>query len=279
VLLNGQRIQQDAVAAARDAAIEVQAKAAAAHANETALADATNVAQARISMTMRAATDADLAKRKAGVQVPADEVVFVATGPVRVSELSIGIGDPILSSIMKVTNATVHVETGLTVADAGFVKPDMVVRIEEPDLGIDTEGIVTFVAPGPGTNGVDAFHVYTEIAVGKPPTNLVGASVRVTVTVDSSGSEVLTVPVSAVTLSADGTSRVERQTGASTEFVTVTPGLAAGGFVEIVPKKGKLAAGDLVVIGSTEATTPGATPASTPATTSAQPPVSVLAGG
>jgi hypothetical protein len=60
---------------------------------------------------------------------------------------------------------------------------------------------------------------------------------------------VLAVPVSAVTLSVDGSSRVQRQHNGVLEFVTVDPGLSAEGYVEVTPIEGELKVGDLVVIG------------------------------
>ena len=70
-------------------------------------------------------------------------------------------------------------------------------QLAEPDLGIAAKGVVESVAPAPGTNGVDGFHVYFAIQVDVPPANLVGASVRLTIPVESSGGPVLAVPVSA----------------------------------------------------------------------------------
>ena len=59
----------------------------------------------------------------------------------------------------------------------------------------------------------------------------------------------LAVPVSALTLSADGSSRVQRDTDGALEFVTVTSGLAADGYVAVNPVDSSLKAGDLVVVG------------------------------
>ena len=63
------------------------------------------------------------------------------------------------------------------------------------------------------------------------------------------GAGVLAVPVAALTLSADGSSRVQRDNKGTLEFVTVEPGLSASGFVAVKPLSGALQAGDLVVIG------------------------------
>jgi multidrug efflux pump subunit AcrA (membrane-fusion protein) len=125
----------------------------------------------------------------------------------------------------------------------------MPVSIDEPDLGITANGTISRVAGSPGTNGVDSFHVYFETVVDKPPPALVGASVRLKVPVQSTGGSVLAVPVSAVTLSADGSSRIQRNQQGKLEFVTVEPGLSADGFVAVKALDGALNAGDLVVVG------------------------------
>jgi hypothetical protein len=127
----------------------------------------------------------------------------------------------------------------------------MKAKIDEPDLGIATEGVVRVVAPGPGTNGMDGFHVYVEISVAAPPPNLVGASVRVTIPVKSSEGAVLAVPVSALTLAPDGSSRVQRSTGRGdeTEYIPVVPGLSAQGYVTVTTPDGELKKGDMVVVG------------------------------
>ena len=274
VRLTGERLVDDAKSAALDAAAEVHVAATAVTAAEDLLANANSALLSRAELEVLATAEADLARRRAGVQVPADELVFVATGPVRIAQLLVVIGDPVAGGVMTVTDASVHIDGGLALSDASLVQPGMVVRIDESDLGIATEGVVATVASAPGTNGVDGFHVYVAIDVPSPPTNLVGASVRLTIPIESSGTPVLAVPVSALTLAADGSSRVQRATGDAggtvTEFVAVTPGLSADGFVGITALDGGLAAGDLVVIGldqvppGADATAPAPTEVSAP---------------
>lgn len=150
---------------------------------------------------------------------------------------------------MTVTDATVAVDGSLRLEESALVEPGMTVRIEEPDLGIAATGVVSRVADAPGTNGVDGFHVYFEVVVAEPPANLVGASVRLTVPVESTGAQVLAVPVSALSLAPDGSSRVQIERAGVLEFVRVEPGLSADGFVAVTPLGGGLEAGDLVVIG------------------------------
>jgi Putative peptidoglycan binding domain len=189
------------------------------------------------------------ATARAGVQVPADEVIFVANPPVRVSELTVTVGAPVSGSLMTVTSAVVAVDGALRLEEARLAKAGMAVLIDEPDLNIKETGVISRVAESPGTNGVDGFHIWFEVLVDGSPPSLVGASVRLNVPVESSGGAVLAVPVSAVTLSADGSSRLQRQHNGALEFVTVEPGLSAEGYVEVTPVAGELRAGDLVVIG------------------------------
>ena len=248
----GVKAEEEAAAAADEARSQIGVEQAAVSAAEAAARNAVTAVDKRSGAEAIAEAAADLAKRQAGVQVPADEVVFVATTPVKVKELLVGTGDPVTGAIMTVTDAKVFVDGSLAVADAALVKPGMTVKITEPDLGIDTEGTVRSVATGPGTNGVDGFHVYFEVQVDQAPLTLPGASARLTIPVESSGGKVLTVPVSALTLAADNSSRVQKQVGTTTEFVTVKPGLSAKGFVAVTPTVGELKVGDMVVIGSNQ---------------------------
>lgn len=269
VRLAGERAQDEAGVAATDATVGVPSAQSAVRSAEAALATAAHVAGLRAGAVERAALERDLARGRTGVQVPADELVFVAAAPIRVAESLVGVGDPATGGIAKVTDATIHVEAGLALADAKLVKAGMAVEIAEPDLGIAVNGAVSLVATGPGTNGVDGFHVYVEIAVTAPPPNLAGASVRLTIPVDSTGSAALAVPVSALTLGPDGTSRVRRATDNGIEVVSVQPGLSADGYVAVTAAAGALAAGDQVVIGTDTPTTTAAAPPDAPTATTA----------
>ena len=254
VRLAGERAVDDASGAAADAGSDVLVTAAATAAAVDAVATAQAALAARTDLESRAGREAELTTLQAGVQVPADEVVFVASGPVRVAELSVVLGDLATGALMSVTDSIVHVDAGLALADAALVTVGMTARLDEPDLGVAADAVVAVVAEAPGTNGVDGFHVYVSLDVAAPPTNLAGASVRLTIPVDSSGSAVLAVPVSAVTLAADGSSRVQRSVGQSVEFVTVIPGLSSDGYVGLTVPDGALRAGDLVVVGVEQAT-------------------------
>ena len=99
----------------------------------------------------------------------------------------------------------------------------------------------------PGTRGVDGFHVYFETRVDKTALQLDRVSVRLTIPINTTHGAVTAVPVSAVSLAADGTSRVQVENKGVLEYVSVTPGLSAGGYVEVTGSK--LGPGQLVVVG------------------------------
>jgi peptidoglycan hydrolase-like protein with peptidoglycan-binding domain len=183
-----------------------------------------------------------------GVQFPADEVVFAGRPPLRVTRVPVALGAAPEGAVVTVTDSVVSVDGTVPVEEARLLRVGAKVRVDEPALEIDTAGTVTHVADRPGTEGADGFHVAFRVVVPKAPPAVVGASVRLTVTVESTRQEELTVPVSALSLGPDGASRVQRSVHGRLTFVPVQPGLSADGFVVITPR-GQLAEGDAVVIG------------------------------
>jgi hypothetical protein len=188
-------------------------------------------------------------RARAGVQVPSDEVVFVTGTPVRVTKRLVSPGATPDGGLVTVTDSAVVVDGLLPVDQADLVKPGDKVVIDEPALGIDTTGHVVRVAPRPGTNGADGFHVFFAVAVERPQKAMAGASVRLTIPIRTTSQPELTVPVSAVSLGADGGARVQRAKGSTFEPVSVKTGLSADGFVSVTPVHGDLSQGDKVVVG------------------------------
>jgi hypothetical protein len=185
-----------------------------------------------------------------GIQVPVDEIVFVPALPVRVEEVTARVGAVASGPVITVTDNRLVIDASLTLDSAPLVKPGMPVAIDEQALGIQAKGTVTMVASTPGTRGVDGFHIYCEVRVDDTPTPLAGFSLRLTIPIESTQGAVIAVPVSAVSLAADGTSRVQVQTKkGALEYVVVEPGLSADGFVQVTPIDGVLEPGQLVVIG------------------------------
>jgi hypothetical protein len=110
-------------------------------------------------------------------------------------------------------------------------------------------GVVHTVASTPGTRGVDGYHIHCEIRVLETSTRIDGVSLRLTIPIQSTSGAVTAVPVSALALAPDGTSRIQVQTQAGLEYVVVKPGLSADGYVEVTPVEGSLTPGQLVVVG------------------------------
>ncbi len=187
---------------------------------------------------------------KMGIQVPANEMLFFSTLPLRVDAVRVRRGDSVTGRVMTVSNSRLAVDSSLSIDDAKLVRTGAAVKIEEPDLRVKTTGVVTQVADRPGTHKVDPGRVYLEVAPGTAPAQLVGASVKLTIAVKSTREAVLAVPVTALSVGADGSSRVQVQRSGRSEYVTVAPGLAAQGLVEIRPVRGRLESGDLVVVGA-----------------------------
>lgn len=209
-----------------------------------------------------ARTRSDLATLAArtGVQVPADEILFYPQLPLRVDSVTAKRGAEVTGSVMTVTNSRLAIDSSLSIGDAKLVRRGLRVRIEEPDLQVRIPGTVARVAAKPGvlppgvvsTTPIDPARTYVEIAPRNAPASLVGASVKLSIAVKSTGRRVLAVPVAALAVSADGRSRVQVDDGRGhRRSVTVTPGLAAQGYVEIrAAGTDRLAEGDLVVVGA-----------------------------
>jgi hypothetical protein len=208
-----------------------------------------------------------------GVQVPADEILFVPSIPALVDQVTAKRGTPAANDLLTVTNRKLVVDAALSVEDAKLVKVGRRATISAAEQGISISGTVTQVASKSGTNGVDPGKRYVEVTPHKAPMSLQNSSVALRIAVQSSKGAVLTVPVSAVSSVADGSQRVQVALGGGrTKFVTVVPGLSAQGFYEITPvHEGDLKAGDRVIIGSGSASPATKAPSGLPLPTTPPP--------
>ncbi len=186
---------------------------------------------------------------KIGIHLPADEFVFLASLPLRIEKLLVTAGESAAGNVLEVTNNQLSIDATLPLEEAPLVRIGMPVRIDEPTLGIKAIGIVERIAEGPGTDGADGFHVYFETKVTESSNTLEGFSLRLTLPIESTGGEVLAVPISALSLAADGSSRIQVNRDGVLYDLVVQPGLAADGYVELSSVEGSLAPGDLVLIG------------------------------
>ncbi len=96
---------------------------------------------------------------------------------------------------MTVSNLQLAVDSAVSANDAKLIRVGAPVVISQPDLGITANGEVTQIASTPGTNGVDPQRFYLEVTPKDAPAALVGTSVVLTITVDSTETDVLAVPV------------------------------------------------------------------------------------
>jgi len=87
------------------------------------------------------------------------------------------------------------------------------------------------------------------VKVESTPVSLAGFSVRLSIPIETTKGAVIAVPTSAVSLAADGASRVLVDRGGRQEYVTVKPGLSTGGFVEVNAPDGQMVPGQMVVVG------------------------------
>ena len=232
---------------------EAVAEAGAANAEVTRARRAVEAAQTKVDLYERrpSAGALDQLTAKLGVQVPADEIVFFPSLPLRVDTVKLAAGEVMAGPFMTVTNSRLAIDGALSLDDTRLVRTGSAVTIADAELGLRLVGSVTAVATAPGTDGAEPQRFHFEVAPSEAPTSLVGASVVMNITVNSTQGDVLSVPVSALSVAADGTSRVQVQAkDKSTTYVRVTPGLAASGFVAVTPTNGDLKPGDLVVVGA-----------------------------
>jgi multidrug efflux pump subunit AcrA (membrane-fusion protein) len=185
-----------------------------------------------------------------GTWLPAGEIVFLKGMPVRVDQVAVSRGSIIEGSFITVSGSEIALRSSVSERDAPRVDVGMEVEIENPETGESISGVILEKADRPGTNGVPPDRIYLEITPSELPDDIVGANVRVTIPVSSTGGEVLAVPAAALSATANGSTilQVENEDQTLTT-VTVETGLAAGGLVEVTPIGGELAEGDLVVVG------------------------------
>ena len=229
---------------------QLQIDAVAATGEVRKAADAVAFAQKKVGLAARR-TNSGAAGTKVGIQIPAGEILFFPTLPVRVDEAKLAVGEEATGAVMTVTSSRLVVESALSDADAKLVKEGDAVAIRATDSGVEATGTVTHIATTPGTHGVDPQRYYLEVTPTGLDVSLNGASVVQTISVRTTEGEVLAVPVAALSMASDGTTRVQVQPAKGpARYVPVEPGLSAKGLVAVNPLEGELGPGDLVVVGA-----------------------------
>jgi hypothetical protein len=263
---------------AKSAASNIRAAEAAvriARAQRSALAtpaQALNAAANNARESLAAAT-ADLARIEAstGIIVPANEVLFFPSLPLRVDDTKVAAGDALSGPLMTIATQRLAVDASVDQADSVSLRVGLPVEVEATDLDLRLPATITEVAATPGTNGAPAGRIYVGLTPtsdpgtsltatpsgpsgGRQPTlaDLNGLSVKVTIPISTTKGNVLAVPTTGVSAAADGSARVEvLGADGSTRFVAVVAGLRAEGYVEIRPADpSALREGDLVITGA-----------------------------
>ncbi len=176
------------------------------------------------------------------------EIVFAPTA-VRVSGQQASIGAAASGAALLVTGITQLVSISLDTAKSALAKVGEEVSVELAD-GSTVAGKITYVATtattsqGQGQNAQSTTSIAVTVALEK--TIDAGDNTPVTVKLsNSTATGVIAVPVKSLVALAEGGFAVERQRGTTQQLVGVTPGVFAGGWVEV---KGEVQVGDKVVV-------------------------------
>lgn len=241
----------------------------------------TGAERAEVTAAQQALADAQRALSEAqaatATPLPASEVVYLAALPRRVDFVAVQRGSTVSGDVMTVSGATIQVVATATAADAellaegssGSIDLDGTELTVTVTSVVDPATVAAEAAPGPEGSS-DAPGDRWRVVFSLPPLDqdqlwqLQGRNVRIRVPVSSTEGEVLVVPLAALTAGPGGESRVEVVDEGASHLVTVTTGLAAEGYVEIVSSDEPLDEGDLVVVGVAAAEEAAATPTATP---------------
>lgn len=262
-LASAKRRGDDAVAAAAD-----QVRVASLQLTEAKAANDAQVAQTARDNAV-AARDSAAAGLMAvvsstGPTVAQGEMVFIPTAPARVQSAVTSLG-PIgappasgapgvdASALVTLAAGDLVVSTAVRAGDEGLVRVGMPVELLDETTNNKYPGKLATIAATPTADASGSLSRAATVVPDKPlPASLAGTNLRVTITAAASDGEVLVVPLSAVSSTAGGATRVSKlEPGAVDPVdVPVTPGISADGFVAVIPADPVgLKTGDLVVVG------------------------------
>lgn len=201
-----------------------------------------------------AEADLDALESEIGTVLPQSEFMFVANLPRLISRIDVEPGQTVTESVMRISGDDVTFTGGVPEISRQFVTVGSTVVIDDAGTGIEIQGVIAELADNPGTNGQPDSRYYFEVLPNDTFDSEAVVNVgnfRMTIPIERTEGEVLSVPIAALSAGADGSSRVEvaRDDG-TTELVEVIVGLEAEGFVEVEPVGQNLEPGkDRVVIG------------------------------
>jgi len=228
--------------------------------DEADAAPDTGSAQAALTTAQRDLADAQKALADAEkdtlTPLPSNEVVYLSGTPRRIDTVDVHRGSTVTGEpVMSVSGATLQLAGSVAAADAALVTAGAPVTITLPSATVASGTVQSVGAPPPAGTAALAAGLTQVVVVPTSLTDaqraeLQGANVRITIPVGSTNGEVLAVPTAALSAGPGGEARVQLLAAdATTTLVTVSTGLAAGGFVEVTTPDGQLKAGDRVVVG------------------------------
>jgi len=213
------------------------------------------VSQARATQE-RTAEDLASAKRdlaeirsRTGVMMPLGELVFVPSAPARLDKLSAAVGADVVAPLATVSSGPPSIHAHLSPAQYELVRKGMAVEVTADLLGLRAQGTVTTIGDRVDENGSRGYPVVIS-PKSTLDSRLIGEDVRLAIERASTEHEVLVVPLSAITATANGQAVVVRRAADGREdTIAVTPGTSGDGYVAIVVTEGSLEAGDRVLVG------------------------------
>lgn len=187
--------------------------------------------------------------------MPASEVLYLTDLPRRVDSVDVERGSILgTNPALVVSGASVKLSGEVPEADATHLKVGS--QGTFPVDGQDVTATVSALTP-PATGQTRwKIELTPDELTPEQYEQVLGSNVAVTMKIESTDGDVLSVPAAALTAGAGGEYRVQVVDGdprdgdrAETRLVVVETGLAAQGQVEVKPVEGELKEGDLVVVG------------------------------
>jgi peptidoglycan hydrolase-like protein with peptidoglycan-binding domain len=192
-----------------------------------------------------APTSARAARMRGAVVVPQAEVVFIPRLPAVLQTSTLALGQPVRNPALVLADGRLRAVARLTLAQGALV------RAGDPTT--------LYIAGGHGTRTVAArvaaVHAsgagQSVIVKPRRPLSwaLMGADFDASIAISGTRTPVVAVPVAALYSTADGQTLVTVVASGRRTNVPVRVGAAIGGYVPVQPIRGKLSAGDKVLVG------------------------------
>jgi len=192
---------------------------------------------------------------KAGTLIlPQAEIVFIPRLPAVVGSSSLALGQPVPNPALTLASGQLEAVVPLSAAQASLVGPGRpavlyisgyggaVRRVAATVTAVRAVGRASGISGSSGPEAVLAPHTSLRWSA-------VGHNVAASIVIAATKGPVLAVPVAALYTTADGQAMVTVIARGTQIRVPVHVGAETGGYVPVEPLRGRLAAGDLVLVG------------------------------